>query len=63
MPHVVAWLDHRNRTAETDDGCAAGCGRCSRCVRAAAVTDNVDAYGQADFPGWQHAATDEDGWC
>lgn len=51
LPYVAGYLDYRRRTAFTNDPCSVRCGRCSRCIRAAAVAGNLASYGQPDFPG------------
>jgi bacterioferritin-associated ferredoxin len=38
-------------TRPTDEPCGFSCGRCSRCVRAAASAVNLARYGQVDIPG------------
>ena len=35
----------------TNAPCPSGCGSCSRCIRAGAVTSNLTRYGAPDFPG------------
>ena len=35
----------------TNTACPRGCGSCSRCIRAAAVTRNLARYGVPDYPG------------
>ena len=35
----------------SNEPCSSGCGSCSRCIRAAAVTSNLTRYAAPDFPG------------
>jgi hypothetical protein len=51
VPHMAGWADYRARAAWSDEPCEASCGRCSRCIRAAAVPNNRRRYGRPDFPG------------
>lgn len=51
LPDVAGYLDYRRRTAWSDDPCPARCGRCSSCIRAAAVAGNLARHGRPDFPG------------
>ncbi len=38
----------------SNEPCPTGCGRCSRCIHAAAVTSNRASYGRPDFPGCRY---------
>jgi hypothetical protein len=40
------------RRKPSNDPCRTSCGRCSQCVRAAAVLSNQARYGTPDFPGF-----------
>jgi hypothetical protein len=52
LPHTGEYDAYRKRTAPTDSPCdAAACGRCSRCIRAAAVAHNLRRSGHPDFRG------------
>lgn len=44
-----AELERVRRPSNTP--CSSGCGFCSRCIRAAAVTSNLTRYGAPDYPG------------
>jgi hypothetical protein len=51
LPQVGGYAAHRRRTALSDQPCPYGCGACSLCVRAAAVSGNTGRYGAPDYPG------------
>jgi hypothetical protein len=51
LPHIDSYVEHRRRTALSDEPCPYGCRACSQCVRAASVTENRRRYGSADYPG------------
>ena len=51
LPHAAEYESYRTRTAPTDSPCNATCGRCSRCIRAAAVARNLRTLGHPDFRG------------
>lgn len=51
LPHAAGYQDYRRRTAPTDKSCGTGCGRCSQCVRAAAVADSSARVRPARFSG------------
>ena len=49
LPHAGEYDSYRKRTAPSDSPCDAACGRCSRCIRAAAVAHNLRRSGHTDF--------------
>ena len=52
LAHVGGgYLGHRGRTASSNEPCPYGCRACARCIRAAAVAENMRRYGSADYPG------------